>query len=65
VTIVTPLVLRGCAAKASYNHCEGFGFAWIRIRRVVTNMKSLVLRGYAARAGCDHCEGFGFAWIRC
>jgi len=65
VTIVKALILRGYATRAGCDNCEGFGFAWILIRRILTIVKALVLRGFAARASCDHCEGFGFAWIRC
>jgi len=62
---VKALVLRGYAARAGCDHCEGFVFAWVLIRQVVTVVKVMVLRGYAARAGCDHCESLAFAWIRC
>ena len=65
MTILKALVLRGYAARAGCDHCEGFGFAWILIWLVVTILKVLVLRGYAAKASYDHSEGFGFAWIRC
>ena len=30
VTIVKALILCGYAAKAVCDHCEGFGFVWIR-----------------------------------
>ena len=29
MTIVKALVLRGYAARAECDHCEGFSFAWI------------------------------------